>query len=564
MRKILSTAFLLLCTSQVQALEVTTWQPYYSHDAGYANLQTHGDKFTRLGLQFWYVNADGTLSQQSSDQEITRFQTLAKSKGIKILLTPYNADPDGNGGTDWNWPNGRSAFINNQDKFIANLLAIVDQYKLDGIDLDIEGEQEVETDYVGRYHYAQFVKKLNKELKARGNKILSIDAYAYHFNGPNDYWWEDWIYTADMVHVMGYEAIGAGVSGWQNYRHRQNWAISKRWNPSKVAMGLPTYDRNTGSTSWLGLTPGQHLDTLIKIKSPVAIWDLPSLSRWSLSEINKLGTIKGIAPQADASTPALDSAKLFATNWLNTPNLWMSFSDDLGTQRTPEDDAQLNQVIPGQVAYQAILAPNDADGNRWTTLRMNFNPNNLGENVGIFPGIAFQYSSNHPVTLRFLQSNPHGIDPSWQHAVQLPATNGQAKWAQIRWTDPKQPVGTLPERTWPFNHAQIRALDFAPTLPTTGATWNMNVYNLRLNLDTTGGITPIDPIGNSTTALQASGFEWHGGDLSWQVINLKGEKLHAGQVSTQGTIKWTPLSQGIYLLHLKTPQSQETKRFTVD
>jgi hypothetical protein len=552
MKRILATTALGLFISSAQALEVMTWMPYYGD--GYSNLVTHSDKITRLGLQYWYINPDGTLRFDVQHSEIARYRDYAKSKGIKVLLTPYNCDP----GQQWNWDNGKSAFWTNKAKFTKTLLRHVDSLNLDGIDLDIEGLQSVETDYVSRYHYNQFVKDLSDSLKKR-SKILTIDTYAYHFNGPNDYWWEDWIYTVDMLHVMGYESIGAGASGWQNYRHRQNWAVSKGWNPSKVAMGLPTYQ-----ASWLNLTAAQHLDTLIKLKSPVALWDLPQMDNWDITTLNKLKTIKGIAPQADASTPALDSAKLHVRNWLTTPDLWFSMSDDLGTQRIPEDDAQLNQINPGQVNYKAILAPNDANGNRWTSLRMGLNTNFLGENVGKFPGLAIQYSSNHPVSLRFVQSNPHGIDVSWHHAVSLPSTGGTPKWIQIRWTDPKQPQGTIAERTWPFNHAQLRALDFAPILPTTGATWEMNIYHMNLQLDTSSGVISAQSRSVEATDLQANGFQWVGEDVNWQLVNLKGELIQQGALSQSGKVLWNPLRSGVYLLNLKTPTGQSTKRFTVN
>ncbi len=130
------------------------------------------------------------------------FADWGRRNGVKMLLTIYNYQND-----HWDWELARAAFKDNTDAFVKNLVATVERYKLDGVDLDLEGNGSFEED---RPAFARFVALLSAELKARG-KDLTIDSFhSPCFNAPHMGWWEDWKGRVDAIHSMGYGDLYEG------------------------------------------------------------------------------------------------------------------------------------------------------------------------------------------------------------------------------------------------------------------------------------------------------------------------------------------------------------------
>ena len=106
---------------------------------------------TRIGLQFWNPSADGrgvvlapvdASGKPVTPADVTRFRDWAKKRGIPVLLTVYNHSQViatvGLG--------ARRATPSSDQRaaFTQALVAEMDRYGLDGIDLDLEGEGDSE------------------------------------------------------------------------------------------------------------------------------------------------------------------------------------------------------------------------------------------------------------------------------------------------------------------------------------------------------------------------------------------------------------------------------------
>ncbi len=73
----------------------------------------------------------------------------------------------------WDWEWAKRAANDHPREFSAALIATMQQYRLDGIDLDLEGEGDFDAD---RAAYAQFVRNLSAQLKTQ-KKLLAIDSF---------------------------------------------------------------------------------------------------------------------------------------------------------------------------------------------------------------------------------------------------------------------------------------------------------------------------------------------------------------------------------------------------
>jgi hypothetical protein len=267
---IFTTAFYAPCP--LNANEVMSWVPPY----GIANSKnivngTYGkykakDGLTHIGLQFWFPTSLGGVTFAGPNaSDVQWFADWGKANNVKILLTVYNAT------SGWNWNLAVQAFADNRTAFANALIAEMDKYKLDGIDLDLEGNKLATNDH--RAEYKAFVNELSPLLKAKG-KLLSLCTFndENSDNVPDESWFPDWVGRIDYIHIMGYEEMYENAANkTQAYSYQQNLGAKAGYDRSQVSMGLMASD------SWGGGSALQHInECLTKPKEPasICIWDL--------------------------------------------------------------------------------------------------------------------------------------------------------------------------------------------------------------------------------------------------------------------------------------------------
>jgi hypothetical protein len=276
------------------APQVMGWVPAYGIDAAVKALVATpaiGQSMTRIGLQFWNPTADGkgiafapvdATGRPVTPADVRQLQHWARSHGVQPLLTVYNNSQVVN---RWDWPWARRAFAEHPEEFGAALVAAVDKWELDGVDLDLEGEGDFSAD---RAAYAAFVHQLAAALKAKG-KLLTVDSFhSPCANAPNMRWWSDWVGDVATIHSMGYEdlyegskatftpegkPVCEGGAALFRYSWQLDWGMKAGYRRDQIVMGMPTWVDSWGSG---GIGPGvvDHLREVRALGAGVGLWDL--------------------------------------------------------------------------------------------------------------------------------------------------------------------------------------------------------------------------------------------------------------------------------------------------
>jgi len=279
----------LIASTATANNEIMSWVPPYAiaearvaADADFGLCDAR-DALTRLGLQFWTPNTDGTIGYADhewyipTDGDVAWWRSWCTTNDVECLLTIYN-----NTGS-WDWGLARAAFADNRATFILALVSEMERHGLDGIDLDLEGIGSLDAD---RMAFAAFVSELSGELRSRG-KILTIDSFHYIWNAPNQGWWPDWIGQIDNIHSMGYDDLYEGGSTYQPYSFQQSTGIAAGYPADFVMMGMPSWLGSWGTSSGRGTAAAAHVQEIrLDLPEPtgIAIWDL-QLSAWMDSDL---------------------------------------------------------------------------------------------------------------------------------------------------------------------------------------------------------------------------------------------------------------------------------------
>ncbi|MCK9688138.1 glycosyl hydrolase family 18 protein [Scleromatobacter humisilvae] len=276
------------------ATQVMGWVPAYGIDASIKAITATpaiGQAMTRIGLQFWNPSADGrsvvlapvdATGKPVNAASVHQLTHWARSHGVQPLLTVYNNSQVIN---RWDWQWAHRAFAEHPEEFTAALVAAVDKWELDGVDLDLEGEGDLAAD---RAAYAAFVHQLSAALRAKG-KLLTVDSFHSPCdNAPNMRWWSDWVGDVATIHSMGYADLYEGSkatftpegrpvcengAALFRYSWQLDYGIKAGYRRDQIVLGMPTWVDGWGSG---GFGPGvvDHLREVRALGGGVGLWDM--------------------------------------------------------------------------------------------------------------------------------------------------------------------------------------------------------------------------------------------------------------------------------------------------
>jgi len=211
---------------------------YYSGDLfnePIEKLQT--DKLTHIMYSFIIPKSDGTLHELKNPNQLTELVAKAHKDKAKVFISLGGWSYEGN----ILEPVFRELAASEIKRkvFIENVCAMVDEYKLDGVELDWEHpNKNTATDY------EKLVIELSDALNIKGKELTAA------LNGS---WYADWaaedtsviseecLKRFDFINVMAYDMNNADHSPIWFFENSISYWLNRGLPPEKIIMGIPLY-----------------------------------------------------------------------------------------------------------------------------------------------------------------------------------------------------------------------------------------------------------------------------------------------------------------------------------
>jgi GH18 family chitinase len=181
------------------------------------------DKLTHINYAFLTPQADGTFNPFNNGWKLKQIVAAGHTKNVKVLISV--------GG--WGWDEQfetMAASPESRKAFVQNLKAFVDEYQLDGADIDWEYPDAGESSQ----HFLSLIKELRAALP---EKLLTTAVVSYGDNALGIH--SETFELFDFVNVMTYDGPDHGTME-QFEKGLAYW--SERGLPKeKIVMGMPFY-----------------------------------------------------------------------------------------------------------------------------------------------------------------------------------------------------------------------------------------------------------------------------------------------------------------------------------
>lgn len=187
------------------------------------------DKITHLNYSFLIPQANGGLNPlEGGGQRLQDVVAQAHSEGVKVLI----AVGGWNGGDDSAFRELASSSAS-RSAFVTNIVNFINQYNLDGVDIDWEyPDAGSEAD-----NYKILMQQLSSELHNRG-KLLTAAVTSNDFPGSVD---ASVIGSVDFLNIMAYD-MGYPHSTYEGAKTALNYWINTEGLPKeKAVLGVPFY-----------------------------------------------------------------------------------------------------------------------------------------------------------------------------------------------------------------------------------------------------------------------------------------------------------------------------------
>lgn len=211
------------------------WQPYWANTSGDATVAANtGNGLDEVNLFGYRLGADGSITATTGAETASRHATIRRLHG-ELIPTVLDVDTAANMTTVLN-----SAAA--QQRLIDSIVAVVDRFGYDGIDIDFE---HVVTST--RAAFSSTMARLGTALRARG-KVLSITVPGKRADTPS---WPGYDYralgaAADRIKIMTYGYSGAWsrtpgpIAPTHWIRRCMDYAITTM-PARKIQIGIPFY-----------------------------------------------------------------------------------------------------------------------------------------------------------------------------------------------------------------------------------------------------------------------------------------------------------------------------------
>jgi hypothetical protein len=283
------------------------WVPPYGDgkDMGYGF--TDGI-LTAVALQ-WWDPGNGVQVGRAGGGNPASYVSHYHPKGVEVYMTVCNML---NG---FNWPWAQQTFKDHPDEFIASLVAEVQNYNLDGVDLDYEGGNNTGGDPEFMKDTTElnlFIRKLGAALHDIDKKLAIATFHSPCWNLPNMSQFPAWVGYVDHARLMGYfddweendrELLDEGgcwslpadhwavqrPTNYFKYSWKSEWALSCGASNGFLSIGMPA-ENDAAFSKWApgtGYSIEHHIQSILDLDSPtgICIWDNELCCGWQSTSV---------------------------------------------------------------------------------------------------------------------------------------------------------------------------------------------------------------------------------------------------------------------------------------
>jgi chitinase len=189
------------------------------------------DKLTHINYAFLIPNEDGTFASLPNAWKLEQLVSRAHQQGVKVLISV--------GG--WGWDEQFEALAaspQHRATFVSELAAFVQQYSLDGADIDWEFPDPGQS-------AQNFLALMTKLRQALPEKLLTIAAVALGETGAGIP--AEVFPLLDFVNIMAYDGSGENHSSMQYAQDALDYWLGRGLPPEKAVLGVPFYARPDGT-----------------------------------------------------------------------------------------------------------------------------------------------------------------------------------------------------------------------------------------------------------------------------------------------------------------------------
>jgi len=238
-------------------------------------------KLTHINYSFLNCNGNGTLQGLDNPGKLSSLVSKGHANGVKVMISV-------GGWNDGNTDNFEAMAGNatNRNTFVQAMINFVNQYNLDGIDMDWEYPRSGQS----ATNYLTLMTTLSNEMHSRGKLLTAAvvgDGGSSILNGVFN--------VVDFLNLMAYDYNDFQHSTFAHAQQSMNYWLGRGLPKSKCVLGVPFYGR-PGSISYAdllarGANPfndtyngiGYNGITTIKNKTNLAFDNGGGIMFWELS-----------------------------------------------------------------------------------------------------------------------------------------------------------------------------------------------------------------------------------------------------------------------------------------
>ncbi|UYZ63109.1 glycosyl hydrolase family 18 protein [Hymenobacter weizhouensis] len=278
LKTLVAACLLLLSVPALAQFKVVGYMPSWNGDVNAVQY----DKLTHINYAFLLPNGDGSLRPIENPGKLQSLVSASRSRGVKVLIAVGGWN-DGNDSAFEQLAANATARTN----FVNNLVGFVNQYNLDGVDMDWEYPDAG----ASASNYAAMMQQLGSALRSRG-KLLTAAVVGINGGSILNSVFND----VDFLNLMAYDANNFDHSTFDFAVQSINYWKGRGLPASKTVLGVPFYGRPSWESYATLLSRGADPNadvfngigyngiTTIKRKTNLAFDQGGGIMMWELSQ----------------------------------------------------------------------------------------------------------------------------------------------------------------------------------------------------------------------------------------------------------------------------------------